>query len=101
MSLFGESLPSDPFTQLQVELDIGFDIVFAIGIPTMFPYLARPLLLAKQEGLPTVEISATPSELSDVVDFSFAGTPARILDLIWDVVSQLGPATRAPNDTRV
>jgi NAD-dependent deacetylase len=52
MPLFGESLPADPFTRLQAELDLGFDIVFAIGVTTMFPYLARPLLLAKQEGLP-------------------------------------------------
>jgi NAD-dependent deacetylase len=90
MALFGESLPSDPFTQLQAELDIGFDIVFAIGIPTMLPYLARPLLLAKQEGIPTVEISPVPSELSEVVDFCLTGTSARVLDLIWEVFSQLG-----------
>jgi NAD-dependent deacetylase len=89
MPLFGESLPADPFTRLQAELDVGFDVVLAIGVPTLFPYLARPLLLAKQAGIPTVEIAAAPSELSEVVDFAFRGSPAKILALIWDVFAQL------------
>jgi NAD-dependent deacetylase len=90
MPLFGESLPADPFTRLQAELDLGFDIVFAIGISTMFPYLARPLLLAKQDGIPTVEISQPRTDVTEVVDFSFKGSPAKILELIWEVVGQLG-----------
>jgi NAD-dependent protein deacetylase/lipoamidase len=94
MPLFGEPLPGDPFTRLEAELDIGFDIVFAIGVSTMFTYLARPLLLAKQEGIPTVEIAHAPTELSEVVDFAFTGSAAKILDLIWDVFAQL--AARRP-----
>jgi len=94
MPLFGDSLPSDPFTRLQAELDVGFDLVLAIGVPTMLPYLARPLLLAKQEGLPTVEIGPTSTDLSEVVDFALKGSPARILELLWDVFSQLGPKHR-------
>ena len=89
MSLFGESLPADPFTRLQAELDVGFDIVIAIGIPTMLPYLARPLLLAKQEGIPTVEIGSGHTDVTDIVDFAFKGAPARVLELIWQVFSQL------------
>lgn len=95
MPLFGESLPADPFTRLQAELDLGFDLVCAVGIATLFPYLARPLLLAKQEGIPTVEIGTAPSELSDVVDFVFTGAPTKILGQIWEVFGQLG-ARRAP-----
>jgi len=90
MSLFGELLPVDPFARLQAELDIGFDIVFAIGVPAMLPYLARPLLLAKQEGIPTVEIGTVQTDVTDIVDFAFKGTPARVLDLIWQVFSQIG-----------
>lgn len=89
MPLFGESLPADPFTQLQAELDQGFDIVLAVGVASMFPYLARPLLLAKQEGIPTVEIGQHRTELTDVVDFAFKGSPARILELIWEDFAQL------------
>jgi NAD-dependent deacetylase len=95
MPLFGEALPADPFTRLQAELDIGFDIVFAIGISTMFPYLARPLLLAKQEGIPTVEITQAQTDVSEVVDFAFRGSPSKILELIWEVFAQLGSRNRA------
>lgn len=94
MPLFGESLPVDPFTRLQAELDIGFDIVFAIGINTMLPYLARPLLLAKQEGVPTVEICQAQTDVSDVVDFAFKASPVKLLALIWDVFVQLGRRER-------
>jgi NAD-dependent protein deacetylase/lipoamidase len=85
MPMFGEPLPADPFTRLQHELDTGFDIVFAIGIGTMFPYLARPILLAKSEGIPTVEIGPHQTDMSDIVDFRFRGSPMRVLDLIAEV----------------
>lgn len=89
MPLFGEPLPADPFTRLQAELDTGFDIVFAIGVVTMFPYLARPILLAKQDGIPTVEIGQTATDVSELVDFGFSGSPGRILDQIRQVAEQL------------
>jgi NAD-dependent deacetylase len=97
MPLFGESLPVDPFTRLQAELDLGFDLVCAIGINTMFPYLARPLLLAKQEGIPTVEIGLGHTDVSEVVDFALRGSPAKLLELIFEVFSQLG-SRRAPGE---
>jgi len=92
MPLFGESLPADPFTRLQAELDLGFDIVFMIGVNAMFPYLARPLLVAKQEGIPTVEIGQGATDLTDVVDFALKGSPVKVLALVWEVFAQL--ATR-------
>ncbi|HEY5937903.1 MAG TPA: Sir2 family NAD-dependent protein deacetylase [Kofleriaceae bacterium] len=89
MPLFGEALPADPFTRLQAELDEGFDIVFSIGVGAMFPYLARPVLLAKSEGIPTIEIGAQSTDLSEVVDFRFHGRPIRVLDLIAQSYEQL------------
>jgi NAD-dependent deacetylase len=89
MPLVGEPLPVDPFTRLQAELDQGFDMVFAIGLGTVTSYLARPVLVAKSEGIPTVEISTAQSELSDVVDFRFRARPSRALELIWNVYRQL------------
>jgi NAD-dependent deacetylase len=94
MPLFGEPLPADPFTRLQSELDEGFDIVFAIGVGKMYSYLARPLLLAKSEGIPTVEIGNEHTDVSDVVDFRFRGSPMRVLDLIGMVHHQLGRLSR-------
>ncbi len=89
MPLFGESLPQDPMTRLQLELEQGFDIVIALGVTQMFPYLARPLLLAKSEGIPTVEISTANTDISDVVDFRFKGAPSKVLDLMSDTIRQL------------
>jgi NAD-dependent deacetylase len=96
MPLFGESLPADPFTRLQAELDVGFDIVVAIGLTAMFPYVARPILLAKQEGIPTVEIAQLRTDVSDVVDFALKGSPTKVLELIWQVFEQLGARRERP-----
>jgi NAD-dependent deacetylase len=89
MPLFGEALPADPFTRLQAELDAGFDLVAVIGVGTMFPYIARPILVAKSEGLPTIEIGQHTTDVSDVVDFRFTGSPMRVLDLIAGSYTQL------------
>lgn len=96
MPLFGEALPVDPFTRLQHELDEGFDIVFAIGVPTMFPYLARPVLLARAAGIPTVEIGPQSSEISEVVDFRFKATTESVMGAVWDVYKALGPRRTRP-----
>lgn len=89
MPLFGEALPVDPFTRLQAELELGFDLVLVIGVASMFPYIARPILVAKSEGIPTVEIGAHATDVSDVVDFRFRAAPSRVLDLIFDAYRQL------------
>lgn len=89
MPLFGEPLPADAFTRLQAELELGFDMVFSIGVAAMFPYLARPVLLAKQEGIPTVEIGHAATDVSEIVDFGLRGSPARVLDQIFQVFDQL------------
>lgn len=91
MALFGEALPTDPFTRLQQELDAGFDIVFALGCSTMFPYLARPILLARAAGIPTIEIGDHKSEVSEVVDFRFKASPESVMGALWDVYKALGP----------
>ncbi len=90
MPLFGEALPTDPFTRLELELEQGFDIVFAIGTPTMFPYLARPILLARAAGIPTVEVGSQQSEISELVDFRFKASAESVMGAIWDVYSALG-----------
>ncbi|MCX5746775.1 MAG: NAD-dependent protein deacylase [Proteobacteria bacterium] len=93
MPLFGEPLPADPMTRLQAELEQGFDLVMAVGFGAMFPYIARPILVAKSEGIPTAEIGAAQTDVSEVVDFRFRGTPMRVLELIWDAYRQLPRAT--------
>jgi hypothetical protein len=70
--------------------------VIAIGVVAMFPYLARPVLLAKQEGIPTVEIGPTTTDVSEIVDFALRGSPARILERIWQVFDQLSSRRSRP-----
>ena len=81
--LFGEALPSEPFTRLQAALDRGFDVVFSIGTTALFPYIARPVLVAKSEGIPTVEINPGRTDLSDVVDLRLTAGAAKALGAVW------------------
>ena len=69
-------------------------LVFAIGVSSVYSYLARPVLIAKSEGIPTIEIGMQHTELSDVVDFRFRATPTRALELIWEVYQRLGRISR-------
>lgn len=81
--LFGEPLPEGPFQQFEAEVARGFDIVFLIGTSALFPYVARPVLLAKSEGVPTIEINPATTDLSDVVDFRLAAGAKHALRAIW------------------
>ena len=81
--LFGEALDPEPCAALEDELAAGFDIVFAIGTTAMFPYIARPVLLAKALGIPTVEINPGRTALSDLVDIRLRAGAARALTAIW------------------
>lgn len=81
--LFGEPLPEGPFQQFEAEVARGFDMVFLIGTSALFPYVARPVLLAKAEGIPTVEINPATTDLSDVVDFRLPNGAKHALRAIW------------------
>lgn len=83
IGLFGEPLAEGPFQDFEAEVARGFDMVFLVGTSALYPYVARPVLLAKSDGVPTVEINPTPTELSDVVDFRFATTPKHALRALW------------------
>ena len=82
MPLFGEALPQDPMTRLQLEIEQGFDLVIAAGVDVMAPYLARPLLLARSEGVPTVEIGNVATDVSEVVDLRLRGSPEKVFELL-------------------
>jgi NAD-dependent deacetylase len=81
--LFGEMLPPEKVDQLQAELRRGFDVVFSVGTTSVFPYIARPVIAAKQAGVPTVEINPGTSQVSDLVDIKIAAGAAAALDAIW------------------
>ena len=93
--LFGEPLPDVAMERLEAEVARGFDIVFAVGTTAQFPYIARPVLIARSEGVPTIEINPDTTELSDVVDIRLPSTAKHALRAIWNVFKGLSvQATR-------
>lgn len=90
--LFGESLPHAPFTQLQAEMERGFDLVVAVGCTSLFPYAARPILVAKSEGVTTIEITPTKTDVSDLVDLQLRAAPTATLARIWKTYKAMVPS---------
>jgi NAD-dependent deacetylase len=80
--LFGEPLPHGPFNRFEDEMAKGFDVVFSIGTSALFPYIARPVLVAKSEGIPTVEINPGDTDLSTLVDIRIKATALTALKAI-------------------
>lgn len=65
--LFGESLPGEALMRLENALMEGFDLVFSIGTSSVFPYIVEPVLWARHQGIPTVEINPGETKLSPIV----------------------------------
>lgn len=74
--LFGEMLPPTAITDLERELQAGFDAVVSIGTTSAFPYIAAPVVMAKRAGKPTVEINPGETEVSEVVDLRIRSSAA-------------------------
>ncbi|MDP2922233.1 MAG: NAD-dependent protein deacylase [Candidatus Omnitrophota bacterium] len=79
---FGEILPYDKMQVLLRELCRGFDIYFSVGTTSVFSYIQKPILDAKSEGKPTVEINPADTEVSEVVDIKLCMGAAAALDAI-------------------
>ncbi len=77
--LFGEALPQRALDRLDAELQQGFDMVFTIGTSSLFPYIAEPVVLAAEAGIPTVEINPEETEISHLVRYRVAGNAAEVL----------------------
>ncbi len=81
--LFGEALPVEALTRLYDELAQGFDLIFSIGTTSTFPYIAGPVLQARQQGIPTVEINPADTAISHRVDYKLAQGAVACLDALW------------------
>jgi NAD-dependent deacetylase len=77
--LFGEALPEDQLALLHEQVGLGFDAVFSVGTSSLFPYIAQPVLVARQRGALTVEINPDRTVLSDAVDERFASGASSVL----------------------
>lgn len=67
--LFGEALPEGAVRRLVEILRGGVDLVFSIGTTSVFPYIAEPVLWAREHGVPTVEINPGETRVSGLVDY--------------------------------
>ncbi len=66
--LFDEMLPRGPMAKLEQELGRGFELVISVGTSSLFPYIAAPVWLCRQQGGATVEINPGTTEVSRAVD---------------------------------
>ncbi len=86
--LFGELLPLRKVELMQAEIEKGFDVVFSIGTTSVFPYIARPVLLAKHNGKPTVEINPGVTLLSSEVDVRLPLGAVEACEALWTRLTQ-------------
>lgn len=82
--LFNEPLPGDKLAQLELEWSRGFDLIFSVGTTSVFPYIAAPVLWARRQGIPTVEIDPSRTAVTDSVDVKLAERAAPALTSIWE-----------------
>jgi NAD-dependent deacetylase len=80
---FGEIIPAHSLAMLSSQLEMGFDLTFSIGTTSVFPYIMQPVILARHQGRPTIEINPGRTEISDLVDIKINQGAAAALDLIW------------------
>lgn len=85
--LFEEMLPPKAIESLERELRTGFDLVLSIGTTSAFPYIAAPVLLAKQAGRFTVEINPGRSEVSSLVDLKIEANAAPTFTALAEVLA--------------
>jgi NAD-dependent deacetylase len=86
--LFGELLPLNKVAVMERELSRGFDVVFSVGTSSVFPYIAGPVVEAKQRGRPTVEINPAETAVSNVVDIKLRLGSAAACDEIWNRLTE-------------
>ena len=80
---FGEALPYREMKTIFDEMYKGFDLYFSIGTTTVFPYIQRPIQIAKEACKPIIEINPSETEVSHLADIKISGSAAKSLDLIW------------------
>jgi NAD-dependent deacetylase len=86
--LFGELLPSAKLELLDREMNRGFDVVVSIGTSSLFPYISRPVMIAKFKGWATIEINPERTEISREVDVRLPMPAVEALGTIVDLVER-------------
>jgi NAD-dependent deacetylase len=66
--LYGEMLDQKKLAELQKELEIGIDIVFAVGVGNAFPYIMKAISEVRHKGGLAVEINIADTDCSHLFD---------------------------------
>lgn len=82
--LFEEQLPHAAIATLYKQSQKPFDFVISIGTSSHFPYIVEPIYLARQSGIPTLEINPSDTSISNLVDIKLPLRAAESLNAIWD-----------------
>jgi NAD-dependent deacetylase len=80
---FGEILPYDKCQVLLEELEKGFDVYFSVGTTSVFHYISQPMVDAKANGKPTIEINPDQTHISGIVDIKLPLAAAEVMEKIW------------------
>ena len=86
--LFGEALPQDAIRRLVGALEAGPGLVFSIGTTSVFPYIAEPVLWARQQGIPTVEINPGQTQVSALVSHRWRAGAASAMASLLEAVAR-------------
>ncbi len=66
-------------------------MVFSVGTTSVFPYIAEPVRMAAQHGIPTAEINPDITRVSHLVDVKLSMRAAPALDAIWQKYLENAP----------
>jgi NAD-dependent deacetylase len=88
--LFGEMLPPAKLERLEAAQSRPFDVVFSIGTSSLFPYIVAPVLTARRQARPTIEVNPEETDISPVVDLRFRTTASAALGAIWEAFRGAG-----------
>lgn len=69
--LFEEFLSDRSLEQLGELENAGIELVFSIGTSSLFPYIAGPVHLASEFGIPCIEINPEETIISSLFDYRF------------------------------
>lgn len=81
--LFEEMLPEVAIQQMYSQQTVDYDLVISIGTSANFPYIAEPIMIARRNGVATVEINPGISNISSFVDIHLKMGAADSLNEIW------------------
>lgn len=80
--LFEESLPDKVLQGFDQLAKVPFEMIFSIGTSSLFPYISRPIFLARKAQIPTIEINPHETDLSGLFSYTLRMTAVQAIQAI-------------------